>query len=315
LIQNKQIRMATKPNTRVRFLGGNVARPDLLGFLACPVVIDGTNEEHTRFFMVTPEKWFYKAIDADLVSATYVLETPARGWLLLGKRGDIYGVRSSGITQEQIPDAGTGPGKYGYLTSIKNINGRLLACGDCRQVYERTEDGWVHRDQGILLPADTMDQCLNDIAGNAQGHLCSVGDEGEIAIDTGHGWAMQDSPTNEHLYAVCTDDQGRFCAAGANGTVLRGTAEGFEVLCAGGDFDSALWDIKFHQGEIVVSATPGVFVVRDGALVPFDKPAAPTHVGYKLVTAGDILWSVGTHQIFCLDNGTWTEWICPDNAP
>ena len=307
--------MAKKPNTRVRFLGGHAPRIDLLGLLAFPVVLDGRDDEHTRFFTTTSVKWVHKAIDADIVSVTY--ERGAEGWCwwLLGKRGDVYAVRPGGVTREVITDAGTGAGKFGYLRSLKLIDNRLVACGFCRQVYERTTAGWIHQDQGILLGAETMDSCLNDIADNADRVLCAVGDEGEIAFQTNSSWAMFDSPTNEHLYAVCTDDQGRFCAAGANGTVVRGNAAGMEVLCTGGEFDEVLWDIEFHEGQLVVSATAGLFVVRDGVLVPFDKPSPPDHAGYKLTTVDGALWSIGTHQVMGLVNGVWTEWVCPDNAP
>jgi hypothetical protein len=306
--------VARKKNTQVRFLGGYAPRKDLLGVLSFPVGFDGHDVEHTRFFMVTPEKWVHRPIEADIVSVVFEDGAQGKCWWLLGKRGTVHAIRPSGITQEAIPDAGTGPAKYGYLSSIRMIDGVLHACGYCRQVHRRTDQGWVHRDQGILLNDDAVGYSLNDIVGSPSSQICAVGSDGEIAVMDGNAWSMLDSPTNAHLYAVCIDDQGRFCAAGANGTVVRGNADGFDVLCAGNGFDDALWDIEFFRGELVVSATPGVFVVRDGALVPFDRPAAPNHVGYKLATVGERLWSIGTHRIFCLDE-TWNEWVCPDNAP
>ena len=307
--------MAKKKNTRVRFLGGYAPRGDLLGVLSFPVGYDGHDVEHTRFFMVTPERWVHRAIEADVVSVTFEDGPEGKCWWLLGKRGVIYTIRPSGFSQEAIPDAGTGPGKFGYLCSIQLIGGKLYVCGYCRQMYERTSQGWIHRDQGILLDEDAMGYSLNDMAGNASGQLCAVGNDGEIAIGSSATWSLIDSPTNAHLYAICTDDEGRFYAAGANGTVLFGDVSGFQVICSGNDFADALWDIEYRQDEIVVSATPGLFVVRDGALVPFDSPPAPKHVGYKLATAGNKLWSIGTHQIYCLDNNDWEEWICPDNTP
>jgi hypothetical protein len=152
--------MAKKKNTRVRFLGGYAARKDLFGILSYPVGYDGSDVEHTRFFMVTPERWVHRPIEADVVSV----------------------------------------------------------------VFEDSANG----------------KC----------------------------WWLLDS----------------------------------------------LWDIEYYQNEIVVSATSGLFIVRDGKLVPFDKPAAPKQVGYKLSIVDDLLLSIGTDQIFALENGNWKEWICPDNA-
>lgn len=306
--------MAKKQDTRVRFLGGYAPRKDLLGVLSYPVALDGQDVEHTRLFSATPNGWGQTPINADIVSIVFEDGPQGKCWRLAGKRGDIYTLRPSGMVEEKIPDAGTGPGKYGYLSSLKIINGKLFTCGVSRQIYEYTAAGWQHQDQGILIDHSSPDyHSLDDIAGISDGTLCAVGAKGEIAIKKNKVWTLLESPTNQHLHAVCTDDKNRFCAAGANGVVVRGTEDGFEVLCAG-DIDGGLWDIKFHNGELVVSASDGLFIVRDGVLTPFDKPAAPKHVGYKLATVNDVLWSIGTHQIFCLDGNSWSEWVCPDNA-
>jgi hypothetical protein len=295
--------MAKKKNTRVRFLGGYAARKDLMGILSFPVGYDGHDVEHTRFFMVTPEKWVHISVEADIVSAVFEDNANGKCWWLLGKRGMVYSLRPSGLTEQQIMDAGPGPGKFGYLSSIKMINRKLSACGYSRQVYEYTGDSWIHIDQEILLE----EASLNDITGYAD-VLCAVGNDGEIALRRDNAWTMINSPVKEHLYAVCTGDQGRFYAAGANGTVVMGDAAGFTVLCTGG-LDAAIWDIVYYQGRIIVSATGGLFVVEDGHLVPFHQ-----QVGYKLSVVDDMLLSIGTDQIFSFENNTWEEWICPDNA-
>jgi len=304
--------MAKKKNTKVRFLGGYAACKDLLGILSYPVGYDGSDVEYTRFFMVTPEKWVHRPIESDIVSTVFEDGSQGKCWWLLDKRGLVYSIRPTGITQQQIEDAGTGPGKYGYLTSIKLINDVLYACGYGRQVYTYTSAGWKHIDQNILLPEDATGYSLNDIAGHGD-VLCAVGNEGEITIRTNETWALLNSPTSEHLYALCTDAQGNFYAAGANGTVVKGNAGGFEVLCSG-EVKDALWDIEYYQNEIVVSATAGLFVLQAGKLVPFNKPAAPSHIGYKLTVVEDTLISIGTHQIFSLEQAVWKELICPDNA-
>lgn len=304
--------MAKKKNTKVRFLGGYAARKNLLGILSYPVGYDGTDKEHTRFFMVTPEKWLHRPFDASIVSAVFENSANGKCWWLLDKRGMVHSIRPEGLTQQQIEDAGTGPGKYGYLSSIQLINEKLYACGYCRQVYEYTADGWKHIDDNILLAEDAMGYSLNDIAGYGD-VLCAVGNNGEIAIRSKNEWKLLASPTTEHLYALCSDGQGSFYAAGANGTIVKGNVSGFELLCSG-DISDALWDIEYYQNNIVVSATSGLYLLQDGKLVPFNKPVAPAHVGYKLTVTEDMLISIGSHQIFSLENNTWKELICPDNA-
>ena len=304
--------MAKKKNTRVRFLGGYAARKNLLGVLSYPVGYDGTGKEHTRYFMVTPEKWVHQSFDADLVSTLFEDNERGKGWWLLDKRGMVYTLRPTGITQQQIEDAGTGPGKYGYLTSIKMIGDTLFACGYCRQVYTYTTEGWKHLDENILLPEDAMGYSLNDIAGHKE-VLCAVGNQGEIAIRSNNAWIMLTSPTDEHLYALCTDETGNFYAAGANGTIVKGNASRFELLCSG-DIKEALWDIEYYQNSIVVSATSGLYSLQAGKLVPFNTPTAPKHTGYKLTVVEDLLVSIGSDQIFSLENNNWKELVCPDNV-
>ena len=301
--------MAKKKNTKVRFLGGYAARKDLLGVLSYPVGYDGTGKEHTRFFMATPDNWVHRPLDADIVSVLFENSERGKGWWLLDKRGVVHSIRPTGITQQPIEDAGTGPGKYGYLTSIKMINDALYACGYCRQVYTYTGEGWKHLDENILLPEDAMGYSLNDIAGQEE-VICAVGNQGEIAMRTNHAWRMLTSPTTEHLYALCTDEAGNFYAAGANGTIVKGNANGFEGLCSG-DIQEALWDIKYYQNQIVVSATSGLYLLQNGKLAPFDSPK---HTGYKLTVVDDLLVSIGSNQIFSLENNTWKELICPDNV-
>lgn len=307
--------MAKQKNTRVRFLGGYASSRDLLGVLSYPVALDEYEVEHTRFIMTNFKRWVQSPFECDIVSVTFGDGPHGKCWWLLGKRGQVFSFNSLGTTQEVIADAGTGSGKLGYVNCIKQIGGKLYACGYRRQVYERLDSGWIHHDAGILLGEDATGFSLNDLEGSGAGVLCAVGNDGEIATDAGSGWAMHDSPTNEHLYAICLDGSGLFCACGANGTVVRGNASGFEVMCSGETLTDPLWDIEWFNGDLVISASAGIFVVRDGTLLPFDNPAPPKHVGYKLTCSGGRLWSIGTYQIFCLEDKIWYEWICPDNGP
>lgn len=304
--------MPVKKNTKVRFLGGFAPRKDLLGIISCPVGYDGADVEHTRFFMVTPERWVHQSLEADIVSVVYETASQERYWRLLSKRGKVYTISKSGLAEEQIHDAGTGPGKFGYLNKLKIIDGKIYSCGYCHQFYQRGSAGWSHHDSGILQPEDTMGASLNDFAGDSDGRICAVGNNGQIMMHYDSKWHELNSPTHEHLYAVCYDQKSFFYAAGANGCIVKGDGLKFEIVSQGKLKDS-FWDIVCHQGSIVASASPGIFTLTQGALVPYDNPPAPQHTGYKLATAENRLWSIGTHQIFCLDDQQWKEWLCPDN--
>jgi hypothetical protein len=303
-------------NTRVRFLGGYAAQPDLLGVLSYPVALDEHEVEFTRFIMTNQQKWVQMPFELDIVSLTFTDSSHGKAWWLLGKRGQVISFNSAGRTEELISDAGTGPEKLGYVTSMRLIGGQLFACGYRRQIYERTAGSWQHRDAGILADKATRGVSLNDLEGGPTGAICAIGNHGEIAMQSGADWTMLDSPTNQHLYAICVDDSGMFNAVGANGTVIRGDESGFEVVCSENPGQAgALWDIECFQGDLIASASAGLFLIKNGSLQPFSPAPPATMVGYKLTSNAARLWSVGTHQIYCFDGNEWQEWVCPDNAP
>jgi hypothetical protein len=303
------VRKHKRDETRVRFLGGHAARTDLLGVLAYPVACDETEEEFTRFYTSNFQRWGQNPYDFDIVSVSYGESNHGLAWWLLGKRGEVVSMNRSGQTIEQIEDAGTGPGKLGYVSSLKIINGRMYVCGYQRQIYERINGKWTHIDADVLADESVAGVSFHDIDGNAAGVLCAVGFKGEIAISNGGPWSLIDSPTNEHLEAICVDGDGKFCIAGDNATVIRGDgADVWEILCCGQRGIEALWDIEWFNGQLVVSATQGLFVVRDGGLLPFEPSVPGNPAGYKLCSRDDRLWFIGTEHIFCLENGKWVEW-------
>ena len=306
--------MVSKKNTRIRFLVGYAPTPEWLGVLAYPVALDEHEVEFTRFVTTNNQRWVQTPFELDIVSLSFRDSAEGKFWWLLGKRGQVIALDAAHSTQEQIDDAGTGPGKLGYVNSMRIISNRIFVCGYRRQIYERIGSRWLHIDAGIVADESISGVSLNDIDGNPTGEMCAVGNDGEIAYRASVSWEMADSPTNAHLHAICVDGIGAFCAAGADGTVIRGDASGFQVLTSGQPVGK-LWDIEWYNDELIVSASTGIFKVSGQSLIPYDPPLPSKVVGYKLAVRDGRLWSIGTHQIFCLDGKTWTEWVCPDNKP
>lgn len=299
-------------SSAVRFYGAFSPREELIGILSYPIALDSTETEFTRFCMIKNGSWTRRDFESDIVGVIYRVNAGIPEWKFAGKRGDMYTVNPSGITSERIKDAGTGPQKYGYLSCLKAINSTLYTCGFSRQIYRLGPTGWEHYDKGILDNSDNLKTSLEDIAGNSDGTLCSVGFLGEIAICRNGKWKLYESPTNLDLHCICADGNEIFYAGGSQGTILRGTAAGFEIICSG-DTEDTIWDIQMYQNEPVASTSNGLFIVRNNSLAPFNAPPPPKHVGYKICVSGNLLWSIGTHHVFCLTDGKWQEYPCPDN--
>ena len=130
-----------KTKSKVRFLAGNAPRSSLLGLVAIPTSPDGNEVGFSRLYMVSPERWTHRDIQSEIVSLEFEDGPEGKCWWLLGKQGDIYAVRPTGVTQEKINDAGTSPGKLGYLSSIKLIQGRLYVCGFSERLCPMLECG------------------------------------------------------------------------------------------------------------------------------------------------------------------------------
>ncbi|RCX31124.1 hypothetical protein DFQ59_10388 [Thioalbus denitrificans] len=304
--------MTDTGNTRVRFLGGAMPRTELLGAIAYPVALDGTDREFTRFYMRHNRQWVQQEFDSDIVSVCYAPEGRERGWWLLGKRGDVHSLTSAGRLSERIPEAGTGPGRPGYVKKIRVIGGLITACGYRRQVYQRRNDRWVAMAGEIAASRSEVGYCFNDIDGSSESDIYAVGNRGEIFHFDGKRWSECDSGTNVHLEGVaCLGDS--VVVAGRDGVVLLGNHNGFASI-GPATAELNFWDVAVYRGRIFVSASAGVFEIGPAPAFDFTPAPLPRHVGYKLATAPEHLLSIGTHQIFSYDGRSAEEIVCPDNA-
>ena len=302
------------PNAKVRFLGGASPRRNLFGVLAYPEALDGTDMEFTRFYMVKDGKWVHREFESDVVSVCYFSVGNDRGWWLLGKRGDVTSITASGHSTDSIPTAGTGPGKLGYVKKIRVIGDAMYAAGYRRQVYRRTEgqSQWTPISGPIHADRKRVGFVFNDIDGTSEQDIYAVGNRGEIFHFDGTSWIQIESPTNVHLESVACFDK-HAVVAGRNGVILLGDVHGFNAVGPAMP-DLNFWDACVFSGRVFVVASRGVFEMRltgDHDLIasPF-----PPHVGYKLGANEEVLYSFGTHQVFCYDGSSVAELICPDNS-
>jgi hypothetical protein len=298
--------MLKKPaSTRVQFLGAHAPHEDMLCIRGTPEALLGSGTEFTRIMFIKGERWSRHDIEADIVGMCLAPHGNENRWWFAGKRGDIHVIGPTHKEVHHIADAGTGPRKYGHLRALKNIHGRLFTCGLGRQVYEHTQTGWVHRDEGILCGRGDLAHSLADLAGTPDGTLCAVGFRGEIALRVAGKWTLCESPTQLDLQSVCVGPDQRFWIAGDQGIVLCGDKNGFRIVCQAKtptDDSMDLKNITTYQDHVV-----------DRQLQPFENPRAPRHVGAHLASAGNTMWSIGPNRVFALRDGQWRESICPDN--
>ncbi len=267
--------------------------------------------EYTTFYTVNAGQWQQRKFDFDGRSVTYLLSGDYRGWWVLGKRGEVAEITASGPRLEAIPDAGTGGSRLGYVNRIAQIGGVLYVCGYRRQVYARVGSTWQHIDAGIVAPSTEMGTSFEAIHGLSARDIYAVGGHGEIWHYDGSKWDQIDSPTSVHPTEVLCVTPELVYACGENGIVLRGAGTRWEVLRTEALED--LWGLAALKGTVYVAGVGGLGQVDGNDIVSVDTDLGRTVPDYRLRTAADVLWSIGTDDILRFDGTKWEEVISPDN--
>ena len=218
------------------------------------------------------------------------------------------------VVHERIPDAGTGKGKYGYLTQIRLICDQLFVCGDLRQVYQRRQGSWVHIDDQILVRNPlAVGQCLNSIDGISPDDVYVVGDRGYICHYDGGVWTETGSPTNYNLERVLCVSQEEVYICGKNGLFLRGNRKGWEIIDVPDGFDEDFWGLAAFRGRVFLSTAFRVMVWDGHRLDDVDLGVEPTASLNRLRASDQALWVIGLNDLIRFDGEEWKLIIYPDN--
>jgi hypothetical protein len=301
-----------KKDTSHYFIDGYVSGTGTLGVVAYPNAFKGTDTEWTTLYTFKEPRWGYEKYDFDgrsLVSRPFEDD---RSWWLLGKRGEVA-EQGDEVRVEQIPDAGTGPNRYGYVNKIALIEGELYVCGYARQVYRRESAQWVHIDQGMIGAVDAIGIGFESMDGRSHQDIYAVGLGGEIWHFDGRHWDQIDSPTNLHLADVSCVNGSLTYAVGNGGVVVRGSGTHWEVL-QNPQFKEDLWGVVAFNGQVYMAGFGGIARIDGNDIVPVDTGLGKVIPGYRLRTGPPgVLWSIGNDNLLRFDGKKWEEIVCPDN--
>lgn len=301
------------PNTSHYFIDGWSSRTGLIGLVAYPNRLRGTDTEFTTFYTAVDGDWAHETFDFDGRSVVFQGEPATGDWWVLGKRGEV--ARLGDDTEfEQIPNAGTGPKNYGYLNRIACVEDQLYVCGFRRQVCVRRDGRWQRLDAGMLEPLSARGTSLEAIDGTASDCLYAVGSGGQIWHYDGKAWRQCASPTNVDLHEVRCVSRDRVLIVGQRGVVLIGALDAWTIT-ADPDFDEDLWGVAEFEGEVYLAGYGGLGRLHATGVDVLDLGLRRTVLGYRLRTQGGLLWSVGNDDVVCFDGKRWVEVVCPDNVP
>src|SRR5688572_7255969 len=193
----------SRPPTALYFTTVIVLEPEL-ALLGGLFYSDELEPTATRVMGVQGGKWG-KFLDVDDV--VYAMEKkpappgkPRPTVCILGRKG-TYVEKISGTP----PVTSTLERKdAGYFLDLRHIGSHLYGCGIQNMVQRQEKDGrWVRVDQGTFSPLkDYVDRTLRSIDGAGDDEIVAVGMRGEIWLQDGKAWSLQQSPTNYPLHTI-----------------------------------------------------------------------------------------------------------------
>lgn len=235
-----------------------------------------------------------------------VRPSPSPSALYLGEFGEI--VRFDGSSfHEQARIAGVE--QQGPLRSIKEIDPQYtIAVGTALQVY-RSGDwvSWTPERIPILASESLADLGIESICGFSANEAYAVGWDGLLCCRRRSGWYRIDSPTNVDLYDVICADDGFVYACGDEGTLLKGRENSWKLLEQEVTREK-LWGLTYFAGRIFISSMHLLYELIDDQLMVVAAPddgLFPSST-YRLSTAGGVLWSAGTKELYEFDGERWT---------
>lgn len=194
-----------------------------------------------------------------------------RKYVILSKNGEISVYWPDGASTENIAEAGVDKELpiYGYLNSLKEINGVLYACGGGGQIYKRGKNGWHDFAENLRKQSPTpkanlalntleIGDDISDIDGYSEDDLYAAGRDGIYHFD-GRLWSKVDISTDEILMSIFCAPDGVIWACGLNGAILRGDFKnGFKDISHYDD-NMILTKMVFFQNRIYFSSNEGLF--------------------------------------------------------
>lgn len=206
------------------------------------------------------------------------------------------------------------------IGKIKNFNGNLRAlsviddsifvCGMNREVLLRESEGqWKSIGPGSKDgDADVIG--FEDIDGYSKSEMYAVGWGGEIWWFDEGIWRNVDSPTSINLSSVYCGENGIVYIVGHDGIMLQGRHDKWSIVDT--DRKENLRDVAFYKGTVYVTTDFRILKLVDGKLINdtnFADPNDPPVTCLHLLTAKDGLVSLGTKDIFRLQQNLWTRLV------
>jgi hypothetical protein len=299
-------------DTRVVFKDGFAKAKDWVVLASELASLADDEVDFTRAFTFKSGAWRHVDLEGVSVRAVQGAPPPARGTYFLGRAGEVIHVSPDGTSTELLTDAGTDPGKLGYVNRMRAIAGTLYVCGTNGQVYRRNRSGWEHFDKEIRAANKDTGPNLYGIDGAMEESIFVVGDSGSVLRHDGEKWSREEPFTSEILTSVRCISREEVYVCGRNGKLFRRQAVRWEDLSLrrGGVH---FWSVEVFEQQAFLASSNGLYAIQQGKLLPVDTGLNPKPDAYRLHAVDGVLWSFGNHNLCFFDGKKWTYVKHPDN--
>jgi len=260
------------------------------------------------------QTWAGHGVPEDmLVSLTY--SAKENRVFALGKNGIVKSVGTVGVPfslesvrgkfrTDWIADAQD----RGPLERITVVGDSIYACGWAGQIYALRRGVWSRADDGI----DAANFDFLNIGGFSENNLFAIGLQGIIFHYDGRHWSRVDSPTNQHLYDIALEPGGKVMIAGAEGVLLSGDSNGFQVLDVPTGMGN-LWSVECYAERLFVAHSHNrISCLSEQTWQPIAIQAGEPVTTYRLSSRDSVLLSIGASTLATLDGEQWTTLQCPE---
>jgi hypothetical protein len=281
-----------------------VARPDLGFIYACDLKKQEKQVPHAVTFKWKAGVFSQGQCSYDAHTAC-IIQQPEYGLVDASEPGYYSVETQKGVTSGDIlVNSQPAPKKrrLGGIRSLAEIEGKAYAVGLGAMVYRLDKlSRWTRIDDG--LPESFG---IEAIHGFDSSDIYAVGADGEFWHYDGKKWTKHELPTNANLNEVKCAGNKKVYLAGADGTLIQGRKDRWEVL-EQEEVTDDLWDIEWFNEQLYVSTMDAVYRLKKNELEAVDFGADPPKSCNQLSAAKGVLWSIGEFDLLSFDGTDWSR--------
>jgi hypothetical protein len=288
-------------STTTHFGAGTARFRDLLYVVGTDRAEPGATSSSTRFIGFDRGQLTHLGERPWACTAVCVVRKPSERFVAIGTSGQVFTWLTGVAMDESVgPEAGLD------IRRASTLDGFAVACGANGRVFLRTDEGtWIPFHASGHDGAKAPD--FEAIGGISRTDAYAVGKGGAVYHWDGGSWTSCGTPVTSTLTGVAMTTGGETVfVTGLDGTLLRGSKGVFERIQIQGLRDD-LQDCVWFDGKLYVATLTGLFVLNDSSLVPVDVTAAEGTTYRHLAESEGVLWSIGAHDVFCLDGTRWSR--------